>query len=62
MGLPATSRDVGGFASEHSGKIVPFAMGDGSVRRFQAEIGERELALLANRHDGKLPPPLPGNP
>jgi prepilin-type N-terminal cleavage/methylation domain-containing protein len=44
---------VGGFGSSHTG-VVPFALGDGSVRCFSETINPTTLEELANRKDGKL--------
>ncbi len=44
---------IGGFGSEHP-MVVPFAMGDGSIRAIVDSIDRRTMQLLGNRADGKM--------
>jgi len=41
------------FGSWHSG-IVPFSMGDGSVRQIDVDISGRTLGILSRRSDGEI--------
>ena len=42
-----------GFASWHSGNVVNFAMGDGSVRTIEAKIDATAYSNLGNLDDGQ---------
>ena len=44
---------AGSFASWHSGNVVNFAMGDGSVRTIEAKIDLTAYANLGDRDDGQ---------